>query len=191
MSSLAEGRLSLETASKLREAILKARHTPISNECHPNAVISRLDEQTIKTLNEQHIYRELDQPTKDALFTALNEIKDSIAGALGTWSVATCRSWTTQKGATEFGPNAWHTDGKFKNHLKLMIYSSEEGGIELEDKIISGMGSWVVFRNEHVKHRGLAPTGDGIRVATEVTIKPSAEFDLLPRTLGLVAKYLR
>lgn len=182
-----------QTAAKLRDAVLAAPHVPISNDAHPEAIVFPLGGAHLEKLNEQHVYKAFDEPTGQALVESFDLLKDGIAGLLNSpWRILNVRSWATMKPSQDFGPNDWHTDEDLPEILKMMIYSSETGGIELANdnldavKEVSGFGACVIFYNSVVVHRGIV--GSGTRVATEITIAPSREFDLRPFTLGQVAR---
>jgi hypothetical protein len=146
----------------------------------------------IAQLDQQHRYRDLTFETAKWVSAILQELKGQIDRWLGPpWRVLNVRSWTTGKGAS-MGPNSWHTDGDDPDILKLMIYSTPTGGnyggLELETKSLNGE-SWVVFYNSRVRHRAIAPRIEGVqRVATEVTLKPAREHDLVPRFIGHMAR---
>jgi hypothetical protein len=194
------GALPPDLAEELRDAITSADPLPIANETYGEVAAAALNQKTLDKLNAQHVYRAFDRPTSLALRCALVYLKRPIAGLLHSpWRVLNCRSWTTIAGAEEYGPNMWHQDGDIKELLKIMIYSSETGGAcgGLEIKAADGVrsiggapGQWVLFYNSRITHRGVAPKKSGfMRVATEVTIAPSREYDLEPRFLGQIARY--
>jgi hypothetical protein len=96
------------------------------------------------------------------------------------------------------GPNAWHRDGFPSSALKLMVYltgANEEIGtteVELEDgsrRVIRGPeGTWLLFQNGDLLHRGIAPT-KGERVLLEVTLCPSLRQDSSLIFAGLNSAY--
>lgn len=186
------GTLPDDLTDELREAILGASPVPFTNDVVEGAQAAALSDEELRILNAQHVYRELDRRTAFVLTAVFASMRDAIARALNSpWRVLTARSWTTD-GKADFGPNAWHVDGDHPELLKAMIYSSGNGGLHLKhdegETIVCGAGLWAVFYNSKILHRGFA--FDGIRVATEVTIAPSREFDLRPISLGLAARHM-
>jgi len=122
-----------------------------------------------------------------------------VAACLGTrWRVLNVRAWKTRPGAEVMGPNAWHRDGFPRFALKLMIYltgANEEIGtteIELEDgsrqTICGPEGTWLLFQNGDLRHRGIAPL-KGERVLVEITLGPSLRFNASPVFAGLNSAY--
>lgn len=190
----AVGSLPPQVAEDLRKAIVEAPSSLISDESFVEGSAISLVGAGADILNAQHTYRFLDEPTKAALAKAFDCLKETVSELLNSpWRILNVRSWTTKAGA-DYGPNAWHKDGDIKDLLKMMIYSSEEGGIELrdvsgEEVVHRGLGTWVLFYNSVLSHRGRAPSGSGLRVATEITIAPSFTFDLEPRSCGLIARH--
>lgn len=195
------GTLPIWLADGLNAAILAAPVIPITNKMPKGTMGFPLNEKYLTGLNEQHKYRAFTVETVRALDRIFEFLRVQITEALcSKWRVLNCRSWTTEQGA-DIGPNVWHTDGDFKELMKLMIYSSptsaEEGCLEIIPEVgadpvrIKGpAGRWVLFYNSVLKHRGVAPTRPGIvRVATEVIIAPSIGYDLRPKHLGQVGGY--
>jgi hypothetical protein len=195
------GTMPFAIAEQLRVAITDAPVVPISNNTPDGIESASLSEKYIDILNKEHQYREFTLATYDALVEVFSYLRDPVAKLLNSpWQVLQCRSWTTQAGASEFGPNVFHTDGDLEELLKIMIYSTqidgERGCLDVHPsngeyvRIKGRPGVWVLFYNSILKHRGVAPTLPGfMRVATEVTVSPAHEFDLEPKSFGLVARY--
>ena len=191
--------LPLPLTMSLKDAIRAA--PPIEDWSAPYTLPALLDEPTLAKVMQEHQIRALDQPTIDAYLPVIQWLKWRVAEVLGApWSILNVRSWTTKNGATEMGPNKWHRDGMPKEMFKLMIYltqiGSNAGGIEfgINDEIIRQVhgpaGTWVLFYNSVLKHRGLAPTAEGVeRVASEITLVASRQFDLVPVSLGRNARH--
>ena len=176
----------------LRAAVENAPKMQFSTAPIEGVEVVQIKKTEVEQLNRDHSYRNMDEPTKAAVSEILEHLKVYIASLLGTpWRALNVRSWTTKKGA-QIGPNAWHTDGDHPGILKLMLYGTptggEYGGIECEHGQLRGE-AWLLFRNSVVQHRAVAPSRGGIeRVATEVTLCQSNEFDLEPKFLGLSAR---
>ena len=176
----------------LRAAVESAPRMLFSTALVDGVEVVQIKRAEVDQLNRDHSYRDMDEQTRAALRGIFEHLKSEIASLLGTpWRVLNVRSWTTKKGA-QIGPNAWHVDGDHPGILKLMLYGTptggEYGGIECEHGQLRGE-AWLLFRNSVVQHRAVAPSKDGIeRVATEVTLCQSREFDLEPKFLGLSAR---
>ncbi len=174
---------------------------PLEDWTAPDVTPALLDEAMLREIMKEHRFRALDEPTIGAYHGVIQWLKWRVAEVIGApWAVLNVRSWTTGSGVHERGPNKWHRDGMPKDMLKLMIYltsiGGEGGGLEMgvDDQTIRRVegpaGTWVLFQNSILKHRGLAPTAEGaVRVASELTLIPAREFDLAPRSLGFNARH--
>lgn len=188
-------------ADRLRSVIDTAPAIPfVANHCSRWAVASPLPEAVVQQLRHDHVYHDLSGNAYWALYEALECLKDPVAATLGSpWRVLNVRSWSTSTAAST-GPNDWHTDGEPTEMFKVMLYLTEiggdGGGLELDlggglTELVQGApGTWVLFYNSQLKHRGIAPRGEGRkRVAVEITLVPWVRFDLEPRFLGLNARH--
>lgn len=193
----ARGHLPAELQQELRMAVEKAPVIPFTNDSRfGDVAASHVQPKEMELLNRDHAYRDLDGPTSDALVKVFAHLKGTIASLLNApWRVLNVRSWTTKHGAWS-GPNSWHADGDLHNILKLMLYGTptggQYGGLEYEEdgKHQLNGESWFLFYNSVLRHRGVGPSVEGLeRVATEVTLCPSHEFQLEPVFLGLAARY--
>lgn len=188
-----------ELAEILKSAI-EGAPPPAGNECAPDCIPSLIDPAHMELLRKEHAFRALDAPTVAAYRPVLDWLKPRVAEVVGApWAILNVRSWTTPAGPTT-GPNAWHRDGMPKEMFKIMLYLTPVGdglgGIELgigheTIRTIHGpAGTWLLFYNSVIQHRGVAPTQPGFeRVASEITLIASREFDLELRFLGLNARY--
>ena len=141
------------------------------------------------TINADHHHYAL----TPAMLWQMNEITETfdpiIRKAIGTpWRVLNVRIWKTPAAIPETvhkGSLAWHDDGMPPDMLKLLIYltdlSPETGMVEWkvsedETATLQGpAGSWLLFQNSVVFHRGIPPTKPGThRTLLEITLTPSA-----------------
>ena len=128
-----------------------------------------------------------------AMLWQLNEVTQTLAPtirkSLGTpWRVLNVRIWNTPASSADAerkGSLAWHHDGMPKDMVKLLIYltdlSPDTGSVEWkisenETTSLEGLaGSWLLFQNSVVIHRGVPPIKPGKqRTILELTISPSA-----------------
>ena len=157
-------------------------------------------DEVIERLKEGNTFVALDAATRWALFPILKHLQGPVASVLGCkWRVLNCRAWIASHGASG-GPYEWHSDGMPEQMLKLMIYCNEMGGdyggLEVDTgdgttKEISGpAGTWVLFYNSVLMHRGIPPRKPGLkRVVMEITLAPWVRFVVIPRSLGVNGKH--
>jgi hypothetical protein len=152
-----------------------------------------------KVLNSSHTYLQIERCNPEALRLTLEALSGPVTACLGVpWRTLNLRCWKTRPGATEAGPNAWHRDGFPSTALKLMVYLTGADAllgtteIELKDgsrRVIEGPeGTWVLFQNGGLLHRGIAPT-TGERVILEITLGPALKQDARPVFAGLNSAY--
>lgn len=126
-------------------------------------------------------------------------ISDLVADCLGhSWRIVNFLCRRTLPTASEVGPLAWHNDGWPRSLVKILVYftppGSETGTTELElsegviHQIQGAAGTWCLFRNSELTHRGIRPTSQS-RVSIEVTIGPSWTTRTFPEFAGLNAQY--
>jgi predicted SAM-dependent methyltransferase len=91
------------------------------------------------------------------------------------YTIVNTRMWTTKPESESFGPNAFHTDGFYPSHFKVMIYpfgmNEDRGYLMVGDKKIINMpeGTVILFKNSDVLHAGVAgKTKD--RLVIEITV---------------------
>lgn len=171
-----------------------------SEDCDPNYLATGLTLETEELLNKSHSYLMLEDRQLESFNPLLSSLQQPITECIGTpWKVASVRVWETLPRAIEMGPNAWHTDGLPPSALKIMIYplgaSYEKGTTELQlpsglHAVEGEMGTWVLFKNSEIVHRGLAPQ-IGKRLVVEITILPSLAYDLRPVAAGVNARHPR
>jgi len=152
-----------------------------------------------KILNAGHRYYRLGAAQLSALGRMLERLRVPIAEAIGSpWRVLNLRALETLPSAEAMGPNTWHGDGFPPEILKVMVYFTPAGAdsgtteFRLDDRttaLIEGpAGTWVLFKNSTVIHRGIPPRTAN-RVAVEITLTPSLTFNLDPLVGGLNATY--
>ena len=102
----------------------------------------------------------------------------------------------------DFGPNSFHRDGFQPGFLKMMVFpfgaGDNKGGVEwreascLVKSLKGGAGTWLLFSNSSIEHRGVAPKV-GRRRVIEFTLcrtllknktcivgSPSDQFPIIP-----------
>lgn len=152
-----------------------------------------------KTLNAGHRYFMPDPADRGALSSLIAALGPEVREALGTeWRVVNARILETLPSAAIMGPNAWHGDGFPPELLKIMVYLSPAGPAcgTTEFQLPGGStsciegpaGTWVLFRNSTVIHRGVPPA-TGTRLAIEITLAPSWRRSTEPVFAGLNATY--
>lgn len=152
-----------------------------------------------KTLNAGHRYFMPEPVDRVALSSLIAALGPEVHRALGTeWRVVNTRILETLPSAAIMGPNAWHGDGFPPELLKIMVYLSPAGPacgtteFQLQGGATSCIegpaGTWVLFRNSTVIHRGVPPT-TGTRLAIEITLAPSWRRSTEPVFAGLNATY--
>jgi hypothetical protein len=190
--SYALGVLPPPLATALHKAVLASQIVPFaSNQSAPGFVVSNYDPETDATANRLSRFRALSEIAQALVEQALSEIRDDVASHLETpWRVLGVKSWSTAVGEPQIGMNAWHADEYIAEIFKIMIYvtpmSRQSGTLELrsggKDFILASpdFGTWVLFRNSDLLHRGV-PGSDSERVVIEITLSRALEFDLRPR----------
>jgi hypothetical protein len=148
-----------------------------------------------KDIRASSHFRLIAGPLADLLSTCIAELRAPIAAALGTpWRILNVRAWTTPpavKAALMYG---FHCDGYPDQIFKAMIYftpmDNAHGALEIDGRgMITGpAGSWVLFFNSLLMHRGL-PGAKEERAAAEITLARSREFDLDLRQPGINAHW--
>ena len=152
-----------------------------------------------KALNAGHHYYRPDALALEPLRRLIEVLAKPVREALGCeWRIINTRIVETLPSAEAMGPNTWHGDGFPPAILKVMIYLSspgrESGTTELQlpggaSKVIEGPpGTWLVFRNSEIIHRGIPPAS-APRLAIELTLTPSLRRNLTPIFAGLNATY--
>ena len=101
-----------------------------------------------------------------------NKIKDEVKSP---FCIVNSRSWVILPHKKKWGPTAFHRDGFWPGHMKLMIYltpgNDKYGSFETLDKnyFNKSEGSGVLFLNSDVVHRGIPGTKYN-RNSIEITI---------------------
>jgi len=184
------GCLDSDLTTRLVKMVERAGTVPFtSNHARENFAFSSGVDQYEDTINADHHHFKL----TPAMLWQLNEVTQTLSPtiqkAIGTpWRVLNVRIWNTPaSNAIEErkGSLAWHLDGMPPDMLKLLIYltdlSPETGSVEwkLSENETSALegpaGSWMLFQNSGVIHRGIPPIKPGThRTMLELTITPSA-----------------
>lgn len=196
------GTLPPELLLRLREAIDRAQPCPIEVHDHDQGYFFHAGiGQYAKALNRDHFYVQGGSDQAAALVPIIELFRRPVSACLSSpWHVVNTRCWKTRPGASEGGPNAWHTDGFPLAAPKLMIYVTGAGADigTTEIKTLDGEtirvegppGTWVLFRNGDLLHRGVAPRV-GERIILELTLSPTLRFDPHPVFAGLNAQFPR
>jgi len=139
-------------------------------------------------INVDHRHLHLTPEMLWHLNDATEALDGAVQDAIGTpWRVLNARMWNTPTPAQVSkgqGSLAWHDDGMPRDMLKLLVYltdqSADTGTVEwkisdTETTALQGpAGSWLLFKNSVVFHRGIAPTRAGCqRTMLEFTLMPS------------------
>lgn len=195
-----EGIISLPLIESFKQTLKEAATKSISHDdfdpnyfTHPNLRPYESD------LNASHKLYVLEEKQMKALEPILEELKGPIASCLGApWSIINVLCWETFPDAKEVGPNDWHTDGLPLAINKVMVYlngADENTGTTAlklsENNIYSHSGppgSWLLFKISEIVHRGVKPM-TGSRIALEIRVIPTIDFDLRPYAAGFNAYY--
>ncbi len=134
------------------------------------------------------------------LTQVIEEISDRIIEAIGmAFRVTNVRCWDTFTGAAEAHANAWHVDGFPRYSYKLMIFpkgvGTKKGTIEIichndQPLLLEGEpGTWILFKNSELLHRGVAPKEIENRRVIEISIMQYPTLQLTPIFAGTNAKF--
>jgi hypothetical protein len=196
------GLLPADAVAVLREGIDAAPPQPIQVDDHDEGYVFNHGLGPYEALlNRDHIFVRLGSEQFRALVRVIESLRRPVTAALGSpWHVVNTRCWKTPAGASEDGPNSWHRDGFPQASPKLMVYVTGAGPTvgTTEIKTLDGgtvliegpPGTWVLFRNGDLEHRGIGPK-TGERIIVELTLSPTLRFDPHPVFAGLNAKYPR
>jgi len=143
-------------------------------------------------------FRVIAVPLWHLLAECITQLQTPVAQALGTpWSVLNVRVWTTPPMCKIAGMYLKHRDGFPWQIWKVMIYFTpmdvEHGGLEVEQNgvltsLYGPAGSWVLFYNSTLPHRGAA--GRTLeRASAEITLARTQQFDLALHEAGLNAHF--
>jgi hypothetical protein len=185
-----------------RVAQLLAQHQPAdwrSDDCVTGYVAGQEIHQYAETYNTSIQHLVLDEATRQEIEQLLSPVSDLVADCLGhSWRIVNFLCRRTLPTASEVGPLAWHNDGWPRSLVKILVYftppGSETGTTELDlsegvvHQIQGAAGTWFLFRNSELTHRGIRPTSQP-RVSIEVTIAPCWTTRPFPEFAGLNAQY--
>ncbi len=149
--------------------------------------------------NKSFKYYSLDEETSRVVADILEEIKEPVAACMGSrWKVINVRGWKTLP--IEYGQagHTWHTDGFPEGAYKIMIYPKGADAVRGSTEVILPSGKpycleadgpvWMLFNSTRLTHRGLRAKNSE-RMLVEVTIMPSADYDLELRNAGYNGTY--
>lgn len=200
---LKRGALSDGAVSKFVDSLQTAATVPIAEgDFAPGYVYnSSILGSYAQDINAGHSFLSLDPEHLRHLGPMLEELERPVAACIGSpWRVVNVRCWKTRPSAKQIGANSWHTDGFPPSVLKIMVYpfgaSVETGTTEMflgDGSLLSlegPPGTWVLFKNSQLSHRGIAPN-NGDRLVVEITLMPSLRSDMRPVFAGSNAQYPR
>lgn len=193
------GHLPEALVTEARCAVSRSRRIEMApGDCLPGYRSSEKVYKVAKTLNAGHRYFRPEGKDLEVVTRVLAHLGPEVREALGSeWRVVNTRILETLPSAEIMGPNAWHGDGFPPELLKVMLYLTapgpETGTTEFQrgdqTEIIEGPpGTWVLFRNSTLIHRGVPPVRD-TRLAVEVTLMPAWKRRTVPVFAGLNATY--
>lgn len=144
-------------------------------------------------------FRAISGPLAELLAACVQQLRGPVADLLGSsWRVLNTRAWTTPPSlAVRTGMYKLHGDAFPNAVFKTMIYftpmDDEHGGLEVvrngQCAALRGpAGSWVLFYNSSVMHRGL-PGAGARRACAEITLCRAASFDLELHQPGINAHW--
>jgi SAM-dependent methyltransferase len=185
--------------AQARDAVSRSRRIEMTaGDCLPGYRSSEKVYKVAGTLNAGHRYFRPEGEELAVISRVLDHLGPAVRDAMGSeWCVVNTRIVETLPNAEIMGPNAWHGDGFPPDLLKVMLYLSAPGRetgtteFQIGDRttIIEGpAGTWVLFRNSVLIHRGVPPARDP-RLAVEVTLMPALRRRTTPVFAGLNATY--
>ena len=154
-----------------------------------------------KAYNRDSKFFEQNLILQNSINKILDRIKDKIAEQLGSpWRNLMTRFWETESTAEKENMYSWHTDGMPHEFFKIMLYFNslnlDNGSLQLkenDEEIVlesDNPGSFVLFKNSMIFHKGLPPKTSNIkRYACEVTICRSFDFFIMSTNAGNNAHY--
>jgi hypothetical protein len=195
------GHLSEGLAAQMQQTMMMAPIIRYSSAEQINGFVGQAyDEGIDESINDNSQFRRLDPAGEALVEKAIAELRNEVAACLGSpWRIFAIKSWTTPpKNSAATYMYGWHGDSWPEELFKIMIYwtpmSRETGGLEvyLKGQEIflqsPSPGTWVLFRNSDVLHRGIAGN-KSVRMATEISLCRASTFDLRLRFVGVVANY--
>jgi hypothetical protein len=164
----------------------------------PGFHTSDLTEEIIADVRACSHFRVISGALENLLADCVAQLRSPVAAALGTpWSILNMRAWTTPPSSKQAGMYSRHRDGFPWQIFKIMIYftpmDEEHGGLEIEQDgrlvLMQGpAGSWVLFYNSAIPHRG-ASGKTMERACAEITLTRTTDFDMTLHQAGLNAHF--
>lgn len=192
---------SISNADVLAREIAAAERIAFSaDQTSPGYITYQFNSEQIESFNASSHFRVIGPSLVASLQRMIDrELREPVANALGSpWRVLNLRTWSTPPAARTEHMYGWHTDGFVEQIFKIMIYltpmTKAFGILEIkkhgEPYLIENNkpGSWVLFKNSSIEHRGV-PGTEAERLSVEITLCRAAEFDLTIRQPGLNAHW--
>ena len=139
----------------------------------------------------------------DRHLTQIQRWLDSISSLVRSclrshWRVANLKLRRTIVAAAEVGPNCWHNDQMPADICKILLYltppGDDSGTTEIlrhdgvTERISGPAGTWCLFRNSVLEHRGVAPRTTE-RLVLEITLVPALRMETRPVCPGINTQY--
>ncbi len=189
------GQISHELAERASKIIRSSeQETFISADFTPGFVTSDFPDEYVNGVNRATVYPVIDARSAWVIGDILDEIKEEVADCLGSpWRTLYTRAWGTRPKAEPMGPYGWHSDGFLNEIFKAIVYltpfTQEYGGFEFKvggetvQNRSERPGSWTLFKNTEIIHRGVPGTINE-RLVIEITLCRAAAFDIRGRYAG-------
>lgn len=154
-----------------------------ADDLHPNYFSGSSSIKDKENFNKKYTFLTIDEQRQDLVKSIYNKLYSEVRTVLGAdWSIINVRSWKTKKNVGNYAANAWHSDQFARGTFKLMIYleapNLKNGTTILKYKnkeipVVGEKGTWLLFDNNNLIHKGEAGTGKLIRTIIELTISVS------------------
>lgn len=188
------------TEALIRSVETSARHVAFTaSEGLEGYVRSQLPEDVVALVQANYDFFEI--PDDKVLRSALKFVGKFAAREFGhPVKVVNLRLWNlTQSSAADAAANAWHRDGLPPLIMKLMIYltapSVETGTTQVkrpDESVVTlegPRGSFILFDNNGLLHRGIPPARPTKRTVLEITFMPALISDFSPVYAGVNAQF--
>jgi len=147
-----------------------------------------------RVFNDTSTFRIINGPLEDLLTECVRQLRDPVTAYLEScWRILNVRVWTTPPHSTISQMYSWHMDGMPDQIFKIMVYftpmDAAHGGLEtLKGPLLGPAGTWVLFWNSKIDHRGKAGASR-IRASAEITLCRSVRYDLVLHQPGINAHW--